>query len=128
MGYALPNQITAGIHTRLHSRAFVIDDNVKRIAFVTVDCGMIGHIVKLKVTSTYDDGQSSSCPGLSFPLGGGTINLKIWRFVLRPKRHAERDAHPFRSSWIPPVRHLRHHQQRLDPAILRQLSGRNRFG
>ena len=49
MGYAIPNQITTGIHTRLFSRAFVIDDYVKRVVFVNVDCAMIGQIVKMKV-------------------------------------------------------------------------------
>jgi len=49
MGYANPAQKSAGIHTRQYSRAFVIDDGIQRIAFVSVDCGMIDQIIKTEV-------------------------------------------------------------------------------
>lgn len=49
MGYANPAQLTAGIHTRQYSRAFVIDDHDKRVVFVSVDCAMLDQIVKTEV-------------------------------------------------------------------------------
>ena len=49
MGYANPAQVTAGIHTRQFSRAFVIDDGSTRVVFVNVDCGMIDQIIKTEV-------------------------------------------------------------------------------
>ncbi|KAF7641205.1 hypothetical protein LDENG_00289030, partial [Lucifuga dentata] len=48
MGYANPQQTAAGIHTRLYSRAFIIDDGRRRVVFVTVDVGMISQRVRLE--------------------------------------------------------------------------------
>lgn len=50
MGYASPAPKNAGIHTRLFSRAFVIEDETNRIVFVSVDCGMIDQIVKTEAS------------------------------------------------------------------------------
>lgn len=50
MGFAEGDQRTAGIHTRLRSRAFIAGDNNKRIVFVTADLGMMFQMVKLKVS------------------------------------------------------------------------------
>lgn len=50
MGYANPAQVSAGIHMRQFSRAFIIDDGQKRVVFVNVDCGMIDQIVKTEVS------------------------------------------------------------------------------
>ncbi|XP_069373818.1 neutral ceramidase [Paralichthys olivaceus] len=49
MGYANPQQLAAGIHTRLYSRAFIIDDGRRRVVFVTVDVGMISQRLRLEV-------------------------------------------------------------------------------
>ncbi|KAM9837123.1 neutral ceramidase [Aulostomus maculatus] len=49
MGYANPQQTAAGIHTRLFSRAFIIDDGRRRVVFVTVDVGMISQRLRLEV-------------------------------------------------------------------------------
>ncbi|XP_076051185.1 neutral ceramidase [Oratosquilla oratoria] len=49
MGYADPAQINAGLHTRLYSRAFVVDDSRRRVVFVSVDCGMMAEAVRHKV-------------------------------------------------------------------------------
>ena len=49
MGYANPSQVSAGIHLRQFSRAFVIDDGFTRVVFVNVDCGMIDQIIKTEV-------------------------------------------------------------------------------
>ena len=49
MGYASPTPLTSGIHTRLYSRAFVIDDTIKRVVFVSVDVCMIDQSVKTEV-------------------------------------------------------------------------------
>lgn len=49
MGYANPAQLTAGIHTRQYSRAFVINDGNNPVVFVSVDCAMLDQIVKTEV-------------------------------------------------------------------------------
>ncbi|XP_022598124.1 neutral ceramidase [Seriola dumerili] len=49
MGYANPQQTAAGIHTRLYSRAFIIDDGRQRVVFVTADVGMISQRLRLEV-------------------------------------------------------------------------------
>ena len=49
MGYASPSPLTSGIHTRLYSRAFVIEDDTNRVVFVSVDVGMIDQSVKTEV-------------------------------------------------------------------------------
>ncbi|MEW6055056.1 MAG: neutral/alkaline non-lysosomal ceramidase N-terminal domain-containing protein [Bdellovibrionota bacterium] len=51
MGYANPAQKTTGIHLRLSSRAFVIEDSCssRRVVFVSADLGMITQAVKLAV-------------------------------------------------------------------------------
>ncbi|KAG7464355.1 hypothetical protein JOB18_047005 [Solea senegalensis] len=49
MGYANPQQKAAGIHTRLYSRAFIIDDGGRRLVFVTADVGMISQRLRLEV-------------------------------------------------------------------------------
>ncbi|WP_224367929.1 neutral/alkaline ceramidase [Hyalangium versicolor] len=50
MGFAVPEQKTAGIHMRLRSRAFVIGDETKRVVFVSADLGQIFQMVKVKVS------------------------------------------------------------------------------
>lgn len=50
MGYAQMNQKGHGIHLRQFSRAFIIDDNQKRVVFVSVDGAMISHPVKRDVS------------------------------------------------------------------------------
>ncbi|KAM4526371.1 neutral ceramidase [Fundulus diaphanus] len=49
MGYANPQQTAAGIHTRLFSRAFIIDDGSRRVVFVTADVGMVSQRLRLEV-------------------------------------------------------------------------------
>ncbi|XP_003961257.1 neutral ceramidase [Takifugu rubripes] len=49
MGYANTKQTGAGIHTRLYSRAFIIDDGRKRVVFVTADVGMVSQRLRLEV-------------------------------------------------------------------------------
>uniref|UniRef100_A0A672FFL9 Neutral ceramidase n=1 Tax=Salarias fasciatus TaxID=181472 RepID=A0A672FFL9_SALFA len=49
MGYAQSSQLAAGIHTRLYSRAFIVDDGRKRVVFVTADVGMISQRLRLEV-------------------------------------------------------------------------------
>ena len=53
MGYGMTEQKTAGIHTRLRSRAFVIASpcNGKRVVFVSADLGQIFQAVKQKVVA-----------------------------------------------------------------------------
>ncbi|XP_056285654.1 neutral ceramidase isoform X2 [Pseudoliparis swirei] len=49
MGYASPQQTAAGLHTRLYSRAFIIDDGRRRLVFVTADVGMMSQRLRLEV-------------------------------------------------------------------------------
>ncbi|KAM6951068.1 neutral ceramidase [Aplochiton taeniatus] len=49
MGYATLDQTAAGIHTRLYSRAFIIDDGRKRVVFVTAEIGMVSQRLRLEV-------------------------------------------------------------------------------
>lgn len=54
MGYAVPGQRGSGIHLRLWARSYVIEDDNKRVAFVSVDGGMASDIVKTKVLEGLD--------------------------------------------------------------------------
>ncbi|CRL07958.1 CLUMA_CG020983, isoform A [Clunio marinus] len=50
MGYAQIKQRGQGIHTRQYARTFIVEDNLEnRIVFVSVDAGMISHVVKRNV-------------------------------------------------------------------------------
>ena len=49
MGYGKSSQKTKGIHTRLYSRAFIFEESGYRNVFVSVDCAMMGQLVKKKV-------------------------------------------------------------------------------
>lgn len=53
MGYANLKQSGRGIHTRQFARAFVVEDeHNSRVAFVSVDAGMIGYGIKREVSLT----------------------------------------------------------------------------
>ncbi|XP_053495958.1 neutral ceramidase [Ictalurus furcatus] len=49
MGYANPDQTAGGIHTRLFSRAFIVDDGSTRVVFVSADIGMVSQRLRLEV-------------------------------------------------------------------------------
>ncbi|XP_016407454.1 neutral ceramidase [Sinocyclocheilus rhinocerous] len=49
MGYANTEQTVRGIHTRLFSRAFIMDDGSKRVVFITADIGMVSQRLRLEV-------------------------------------------------------------------------------
>lgn len=49
MGYAKMDQIGRGIHLRQFARAFIIDDGDERLVFVSADCGMGAHGVRIQV-------------------------------------------------------------------------------
>ncbi|KAG5855430.1 hypothetical protein ANANG_G00048980 [Anguilla anguilla] len=49
MGYANSDQTAGGIHTRLYSRAFIVDDTSKRVVFVSADIGMVSQRLRLEV-------------------------------------------------------------------------------
>mmetsp|Transcript_4310 Transcript_4310/g.13188 ORF Transcript_4310/g.13188 Transcript_4310/m.13188 type:complete len:709 (+) Transcript_4310:126-2252(+) len=47
IGMAKSSQIGSGLHTRLYARAFVfVDEAGSRVAFVSLDSGMVGHVLK----------------------------------------------------------------------------------
>jgi neutral ceramidase len=50
MGYAMLNQVGAGLHQRLRARAYYVADSTtkKHIVFVSVDFGMGSHVVKAR--------------------------------------------------------------------------------
>jgi len=62
MGYAKQGQNTGGIHTRIYSRAFLIEDQETstRVVFVSVDCAMMGQLVKKYVV----DNLEKTYPGM----------------------------------------------------------------
>lgn len=48
MGYAKMSQDASGIHFRLRSRAFIIEDQAKkRVVYVSIDAGMIDQVSSL---------------------------------------------------------------------------------
>ena len=51
MGYANPAQVSAGIHLRQYSRAFIFAESAtsKRVVFVNLDTCMATQIIKLEV-------------------------------------------------------------------------------
>uniref|UniRef100_A0AAY4D3P9 Neutral ceramidase n=1 Tax=Denticeps clupeoides TaxID=299321 RepID=A0AAY4D3P9_9TELE len=49
MGYANLDQTAGGIHMRLYSRAFIVDDGSKRVLFVSADIGMVSQRLRLEV-------------------------------------------------------------------------------
>lgn len=51
MGYAQMHQRGHGIHLRQYSRAFIVENNGKRAAFVAVDGAMISHPIKRDVNN-----------------------------------------------------------------------------
>uniref|UniRef100_A0A673FVV1 Neutral ceramidase n=1 Tax=Sinocyclocheilus rhinocerous TaxID=307959 RepID=A0A673FVV1_9TELE len=51
-GYANTEQTVRGIHTRLFSRAFIVDDGSKRVVFITADIGMVSQRLRLEVAHT----------------------------------------------------------------------------
>uniref|UniRef100_A0A646QJF6 Neutral ceramidase n=1 Tax=Hemiscolopendra marginata TaxID=943146 RepID=A0A646QJF6_9MYRI len=55
MGYATPSQTTAGIHTRLWSRAFIVGDGERRVVFVSIDSAMAAQTVKQSVIKKLRD-------------------------------------------------------------------------
>ena len=58
MGYAKQGQNTAGIHIRQYSRAYVFEQDGERNVFVSVDAGMMGQLVKMKVNSSITKAKS----------------------------------------------------------------------
>ncbi|KAL7292775.1 hypothetical protein TKK_0013604 [Trichogramma kaykai] len=46
MGYAQMSQKGSGVHLRTFARSFIIDDDVQRFVFVSVDSAMVGHGAK----------------------------------------------------------------------------------
>ena len=51
MGYAKQGQNTKGIHIRQFSRAFIFEQDGERNVYVSADCGMMGQLVKMKVST-----------------------------------------------------------------------------
>jgi len=56
MGYAKQGQNTKGIHMRLYSRAFIVEDegSDSRVVFVSTDTAMLGQLVKPRVVENLE--------------------------------------------------------------------------
>ena len=92
MGYAVPNQIGTGLHTRQFARAFVIQDPASgaKVIYVSMDFCMGFQMVKLEVierlqkidpTITFDNVILSGTHTHSTPGGlGGTALVDITTF------------------------------------------------
>lgn len=52
MGYANIQQKGSGIHLRQFSRTFIIDDGDNRLAYVSIDAGMVGTGLRKEVSSS----------------------------------------------------------------------------
>ena len=52
MGYAMPQQISNGIHFRQYSRAFILADSLNRtkVVFINADICMGSQIMKIEVS------------------------------------------------------------------------------
>eukprot|EP00635_Sarcinochrysidales_sp_CCMP3193_P007017 CAMPEP_0118918124 /NCGR_PEP_ID=MMETSP1166-20130328/17716_1 /TAXON_ID=1104430 /ORGANISM="Chrysoreinhardia sp, Strain CCMP3193" /LENGTH=769 /DNA_ID=CAMNT_0006858369 /DNA_START=17 /DNA_END=2326 /DNA_ORIENTATION=- len=55
MGMANPSQRGQGLWTRLYARAFVLKEGDARMAFVSLDAGMCGYVLKKKVLGKLGD-------------------------------------------------------------------------
>ena len=79
MGYADSSQKTAGIHTRLRARTFIVGDGQKRVVFVSADLGMLFESVKLKVELLIVSADASvadkAATGLWFSLFHRLLNM-----------------------------------------------------
>ena len=64
MGYANPAQVSAGIHLRQWSRAFIFAETLtsKRVVFVNLDICMGTQIIKLEVSPTISLTIDGICP------------------------------------------------------------------
>ena len=73
MGYANPAQVSAGIHLRQWSRAFIFAETLtsKRVVFVNLDICMGTQIIKLEVS-----------PTISLTIDGICLNHKERAYVI----------------------------------------------
>lgn len=114
MGYAQMQQRGHGLHLRQFSRAFIVDDGAKRVAFVSVDGAMISHPLKRDVSMialAWHDRKSFTflTPNLLIRLGSEEIATPLWKYLSNGKCYFERNAHSRHSRWIhdaPSVRHV----------------------
>lgn len=119
MGYANSNQKAAGIHTRLFSRAFIVDDGSKRVLFVSADIGMVSQRLRLEVFLKFcyriflplwhllADWRNNRANQDDLVLIGATgTEEKVRRSLPWGQCDAERDTHTLRTRRILPVHTL----------------------
>ena len=94
MGMANPSQKGTGVHFRLRARAFAFaDDSDSRVAFVSLDAGMPGVVLKNRVIA-----QLAEALGPGVCMHHGVLNL----------RDSQNAYHPLIACSIPAVyRHAR---------------------
>lgn len=63
MGYASMKQKGRGIHLRQFSRAVVIEEEGRHFVLASVECGMMGHGVRMEVRTQWLNG------GLDYVIG-----------------------------------------------------------
>lgn len=118
MGYANPDQTAGGLHTRLFSRAFIVDDGSKRVVFVSADIGMMSQRLRLEVIQTYKENS----PTLSYHsvwfishtdkalAGSQGSRGEIWDSLQARQCSSEWHTHALWSSRVFPVHPLYDHQ------------------
>ncbi|XP_050511965.1 neutral ceramidase isoform X2 [Diabrotica virgifera virgifera] len=91
MGYGDPFQLGCGLHLRQFARAFIFDDSVSRVLFVTVDAGMVNHPVKqAAVQRAHDNIVESRIIINSKELLETSINRSPASYLLNPKEERTR--------------------------------------
>ena len=83
MGYAMPQQISNGIHFRQYSRAFILADSLNRtkVVFINADICMGSQIMKIEVGGVKLSNSSSSVI-INDLLGHKEAAGIVWRHVL----------------------------------------------
>lgn len=81
MGYAQVSQKGHGLHLRQYARAFIIDDNVKRVVFVSFDGAMIGHSVKRDVNQNFKSPTNLSEVKIVNILGCVEVGETVWKAI-----------------------------------------------
>lgn len=108
MGYAQMQQRGQGLHLRQFSRAFIVDDDTKRVVFVSVDGAMISHPLKRDVSIIWSRPHWSH--GTAFfgifhveflvRIGGEETATPLWKYLSNGKCCVEWNAHPWHTWWL----------------------------
>lgn len=71
MGYAVPSQRGAGIHTRQYARTFIVQDSAgRRAVYSSVDISAISHAMRRDVNFPAFQPLPLFLPNFKYPLAG----------------------------------------------------------